>query len=87
MIFFNTVIPILMHCIKNFHLSKCAILHITSAFRDEKPEINQSEVTFHNDIRPQDYKTFSMLKSIEHEIFPTHNVKMPTIVGILTFMS
>ena len=28
-----------------------------------------------------------MLNSAEHEIFPAHNVKMPTIVGILTFMS
>ena len=25
--------------------------------------------------------------SVEHESFPAHNVKMPTIVGILTFMS
>ena len=28
-----------------------------------------------------------MLNSAEHEIFPLINVKMPTIVGILTFMS
>ena len=28
-----------------------------------------------------------MLNSTEHEIFPAHKVKMPTIVGILTFMS
>ena len=28
-----------------------------------------------------------MLSSIEHEIFSAHNVKMPTIVGILTCMS
>ena len=28
-----------------------------------------------------------MLHSTEHEIFPAHNVKMPTIVGILTSMS
>ena len=32
------------------------------------------------------YKTFFMLNSTEHEIFPPINVKMPTIVGILTFM-
>ena len=38
-------------------------------------------------IRPRGYKTFFMLNSTEHEIFPAHNVKMPTIVGILTFMS
>ena len=62
--------------------------------------------------RPQGYKTFFMLNSIEHEIlnahkykninkirlflgsdkprmlfFPLINVKMPTIVGILTLMS
>ena len=36
---------------------------------------------------PQGYKTFFMLNSTEHEIFPTHNVKMPTIVGILTCIS
>ena len=33
------------------------------------------------------YKTFFMLNSAEHEIYPAHNVKMPTIVGILTFIS
>ena len=37
--------------------------------------------------RPRGYKTFSMLNSTEHEIFLLINVKMPTIVGILTFMS
>ena len=38
-------------------------------------------------IRPRGYKTFLMLNSTEHERFPAHNVKMPTVVGILTFMS
>ena len=33
------------------------------------------------------YKTLFMLKSIEHEIDHAHNVKMPTIVGILIFIS
>ena len=28
-----------------------------------------------------------MLNSTEHGIYPAHNVKMPTIVGILTFIS
>ena len=28
-----------------------------------------------------------MLNSAEHEIYPAHNVKMPTIVDILTFIS
>ena len=36
---------------------------------------------------PRGYKTFFTLNSTEHEIFPANNVKMPTIVGILTFMS
>ena len=33
------------------------------------------------------YKTFFMLNSVEHAFSPLINVKMPTIVGILTFMS
>ena len=37
-------------------------------------------------IRPRGYKTFFILNSAEHEIYPAH-VKMPTIVGILTFIS
>ena len=36
---------------------------------------------------PRGYKTFFMLNSAEHEIFPGQNVKMPIIVGILTFKS
>ena len=37
---------------------------------------------------PEVIKLFSMLNSTEHETFPAHiNVKMPTIVGILTVMS
>ena len=36
---------------------------------------------------PRGYKTFFMLNSTEHEIFLLINVKMPTIIGILTFMS
>ena len=36
---------------------------------------------------PRGYKTFFMLKSGQHEFFPAQNVKMPTIVGILTFIS
>ena len=36
---------------------------------------------------PQGYKTFFILNPAEHEIYPAHNVKMPTIVGILTFIS
>ena len=37
--------------------------------------------------RPRGYKTFSMLNSPEHELFLFINVKMPTIIGIVTFMS
>ena len=36
---------------------------------------------------PQGFKTFSVLNSAEHEIIMLINVKMPTIVGILTFIS
>ena len=37
--------------------------------------------------RPRGYKTFFILNSAEHEIILLRNVKMPTIVGILTFLS
>ena len=37
--------------------------------------------------RPQGYKTFFMLSSGEHEFFKVINVKIPTVVGILTFMN
>ena len=30
---------------------------------------------------------FVMLNSAEHRIYPAHNVKIPTMVGILTFSS
>ena len=36
---------------------------------------------------PQCYKTFFMLNLAEYGIFLLINVKMPTIVGILIFMS
>ena len=36
---------------------------------------------------PRGSKTFYMLKSTEHEIYSAHNVKMPTFVGILTYIS
>ena len=39
------------------------------------------------DIRPRGYKTFFMLNSTEHKFSLLINVKMPTNVGILTFMS
>ena len=35
----------------------------------------------------QGYKTIFMLNSTEHEIFMLINVKMPTIIGILKFLS
>ena len=36
---------------------------------------------------PEVIKLFFMLDSVEHEIFLLINVQMPTVVGILTFMS
>ena len=42
---------------------------------------------YSKDLRPRVYKSFSMLNSAEHEFYPAYNVKMPTIVGILTFIS
>ena len=38
-------------------------------------------------IRVRGYKTFFILNSVEHEIFPAKNVKMPTTVRILTYFS
>ena len=38
-------------------------------------------------IRPRGNKTTSILNSVEHEIYPVINVKMQTIVGILTLIS
>ena len=38
-------------------------------------------------VRPRGYKKIFMLNSTGHEIFLLINVKMPTIVGILTLMS
>ena len=38
-------------------------------------------------IWPRGYQTFFMLNSFKHEFFLLINVKMPTIVGILTVMS
>ena len=37
--------------------------------------------------RPRGYETFFMINSTEYEIFHAHNVKIPTNIGILTFMS
>ena len=36
---------------------------------------------------PRGNKTFSMLNSAEHEVYPAHKCLMPTFVGILTFIS
>ena len=38
-------------------------------------------------IWPEVIKLFFMLNSTECEIYPAHNAKMSTIVGILTFIS
>ena len=37
--------------------------------------------------RPRGYKTISMLNSAEHDFFLLINVNMPSVVGILRFMS
>ena len=37
--------------------------------------------------KPRGHKAFFMLNSIEPKIFLLINVKMPTMIGILTFMS
>ena len=42
---------------------------------------------FSKEVWPRGYKTFFMLNSAEHEIYPAHNVKMPTSVDILTLIS
>ena len=42
---------------------------------------------FHTLYWHRGYKTFFMFNSTEHEIYFAHNVKMPTVVGILTFIS
>ena len=36
---------------------------------------------------PRGYRKFFMRNSAEHNFFMSTNVKMPTIVGILTFMN
>ena len=38
-------------------------------------------------IRPGGYITYFRLNSAEHEIYPSHNIKMLMIVGILAFIS
>ena len=43
--------------------------------------------TLYTETWPQDYKTFFMINSAEIKIYPTHKCWMPTIVGILTFIS
>ena len=48
---------------------------------------NESVIMVAQPARPRGYKTCFMLSSTEHELFLLINVKMSTIVGILTFMS
>ena len=83
--------PLLYISTTKTHFSLCAC-----SFR---PEPSFHAILFHSELlgqvrgirhyeaRPRGYKTFSMLNSAEHEIYPIQNVKMPTIVGILTFIS
>ena len=50
-------------------------------------ESDSTEKTVQSQIRARGYKTFFMLNSTEHEFFLLINVKMPTVVGILTLRS
>ena len=61
--------------------------NVTSYGMEKKPVLQVSGQVRLNSAWPRGYKTFSMLNSAEHEIYPALNVKMPTIVGILTFIS
>ena len=45
------------------------------------------KITLKTLIKSRGYKTFFMFMSTELNFFLLTNVKMPTIVGILTFMS
>ena len=47
-------------------------------------ESNQTKQT---KARPRGYKTFLIVNSAEHKFILLINVKMPTIVGIFTFIS
>ena len=46
-----------------------------------------SKASLQADSWPRSYKTLFMLNSVEHELYPDINIKMPTIVGILTCIS
>ena len=47
---------------------------------------NKQMISTYIQNRPGGYKTFLMLNSTEHEIYLLKNVKMPAVVGILTFI-
>ena len=58
---------------------------VATAKEADKNRVRRISNTFTS--RPRGYKTFIMLNSTEQKIFRAENVKVPTIVGILTFMN
>ena len=66
-----------------FSRSNNKLKHLITSCHD----IENNSTTGQHAVRPRGYKTFSMLNSAEHEIILPINVKMPTIVGMLTFIS
>ena len=56
-------------------------------FCNQVDEIFEEKWSLIQYIRSRGYKPFSMLNSAEHEIYLLINVKVPTVVGILTFIS
>ena len=69
----------------NFITVNCQIIY--SAENQVLIEFNYSQWAFENvaATRPQGYKTFSCSTQLSTKFFLVINVKMPTIVGILTF--
>ena len=53
----------------------------------ERQKTDPLQVHCNTNARPRGYKTFFMLTQLSMKFFLHINVKMPTIVGILTFIS
>ena len=56
-------------------------IHCASQFELSQENLSSGLRTINNSSRAQGYKTFFMLNSAEHEIYPAHKF------GILTFIS
>ena len=69
-----------LYKIKPMKLQSCLLICLRSLLGKQVCEPDQTAPI------DQGYKTFFMLNLAEHEIYPA-NVKMSTIVGILTFIS